>query len=293
MNAILSREQDATPATYRPLTAGMRWMLLTASVLVFLIGIPLTLLSTQTESYFSWTIPSALTAATLGGGYWASFALEFLAARERLWARARIAVPAVLIFTFLTLVVTLLHIDRFHFDSPAWHTRWGTWAWLLVYALVPVILAALLLCQRTVPGAEPAREDTLPAWARALLLLHAIVLFPLGVALFLLPTVAAPLWPWPLAPLVARAIGVWLLSIGILAAHAAWENEWQRIRSFSGFYAVLGVLQLVALLRYGGEAPWETLAPWLYVLFLLSILLLGVVGLRQTRWGDEPAPEAA
>lgn len=262
-------------------------MLLVASILVFLIGIPLYLLSTQTESYFSWTIPSALTAATLGGGYWASFALEFVAARERLWARARIAVPAVLIFTFLTLVVTLLHLDRFHFDSPDWHTRWGTWAWLLVYALVPVILGVLLLRQRTLQGAEPAREDTLPAWVRGLLSGHAVILFPLGVALFLFPVAVAPVWPWPLAPLVARAIGVWLLSIGVLAAHAVWENDWQRIHSFSAFYTLLSVLQLIALLRYGDEVPWERPAAWVYVLFLLSILLVGLLGLRQARWGGE------
>jgi hypothetical protein len=42
-----------------------------------------------------------LTAAVLGAGYWASFALELLSARERHWARTRVAVPAVLLFSTL------------------------------------------------------------------------------------------------------------------------------------------------------------------------------------------------
>jgi hypothetical protein len=56
----------------------------------------------QTETYFAWTIHPPLTAAVLGAGYWASFVLELLSARERLWARTRVAVPAVLLFSTLT-----------------------------------------------------------------------------------------------------------------------------------------------------------------------------------------------
>src|SRR5436309_8561225 len=34
------------------------------------------------------------------------------------WANARVAVPAIWLFTALTLVATLLHFDQFHFSSP-------------------------------------------------------------------------------------------------------------------------------------------------------------------------------
>lgn len=274
-------DDETLSAPYKPLTSGMSRMLLAASGLVFLIGIPLYLLSRQTESYFAWTIPSALTAAFFGGAYWSSCALEFLASRERVWARARIAVPAVLLFTFLTLIVTLLHLEKFHFDSPRLHTRAGTWAWLLVYALVPVLMGALLLRQRALPGLDPPRNDPLPGWVRGQLLLQALVMVPLGVALLLAPQATAPVWPWSLAPLVAQAIGAWLLSIGIIAAHAAWENDWQRIRSFTVSYTLLALLQLLALLRFGGEVEWVRPAAWLYLLFLLSILLVGIVGVRK------------
>ena len=90
------------------------------------------MLSDQTDTWFAWTIYPPLTAAVLGAGYWASFVLELLSARERRWARTRVAVPAVLLFSTLNLAITLVDADRFHFRSPQLVTRTGTWGWPLV-----------------------------------------------------------------------------------------------------------------------------------------------------------------
>lgn len=264
---------------YRPVTRGMQIMLLAASVLVFLIGIPLVLLTTQTESYFAWTIGSALTAAFLGGAYWSSGVLELMASREKAWVRARIAVPAVLLFTVLTLIATLIHLENFHFDAPAWHTVAGTWAWLVVYAVVPLIMGWLLLRQRTLTGDDRPRRLPLSKWVRVVLGVQALIMLPIGVGLFLFPLTVAPIWPWGLTALTGRAIGAWLTSIGVIAAHAAYENDWSRLRSFAASYALLAVMQLLALLRFGDEIDWAGAAGWFYLLFLFSIGLVGASGL--------------
>lgn len=266
-------------SAYRPVTPGMQIMLLVASVLVFLIGIPLVLLTTQTESYFAWTIGSALTAAFLGGAYWSSGILELMASRERSWAHARIAVPAVLLFTVLTLIATLIHLENFHFDAAAWHTVAGTWAWLVVYAVVPLIMGWLLLKQRTLTGEDPPRMQLLPGWIRVVLGVQAVIMMPIGIGLFLFPLAVAPIWPWGLTALTGRAIGAWLTSIGVIAAHAVYENDWSRLRSFAASYTLLAVMQLLALLRFGGEIDWAAAGGWFYLLFLLSIGVVGLFGL--------------
>ena len=258
-------------------------MLLAASVLVFLIGIPLVLLTTQTESYFAWTIGSAMTAAFLGGAYWSSGILELMASREKVWANARIAVPAVLLFTVLTLIATLVHIENFHFDVPAWHTVAGTWAWLVVYAVVPLIMGWLLLRQRTLTGGDPRRAARLPIWIRVVLAMQAMIMLPIGIGLFLSPLAVAPIWPWGLTALTGRAIGAWLTSIGVIAAHAAYENDWQRLRSFAASYSLLAVMQLLALLRFGNELNWAAPSSWVYLLFLLSIGMVGLSGLLSKK----------
>ena len=121
------KEAALQPTTAAPTIASMRRLLYVNSALVLVIGIPLYVLSDQTDTSFAWTIHPPLTAAVLGADHWASFILELLSARERLWARTRVAVPAVLVFSTLTLVITLVHAGRFHFHSPQLITRAGTW----------------------------------------------------------------------------------------------------------------------------------------------------------------------
>ena len=92
-------------AAVKPLVPGMRRLLYVAAVLVLLAGFQLFVFTDRTASYFAWTIRNPLGAAFLGAGYWASVGFEAVAARQRIWANARIAVPTVLVFTVLTLVL--------------------------------------------------------------------------------------------------------------------------------------------------------------------------------------------
>lgn len=98
----------------RPVIPAMRWLLFIAGGLVLGAGNPLFLFSSQTDDYFAWTIGNPLIAAFLGAAFWSSCALEVLSAREQAWSRARLAVPAVLIFTVLTAIATMIHRDIFH-----------------------------------------------------------------------------------------------------------------------------------------------------------------------------------
>jgi hypothetical protein len=279
---------------YRQLMAGMKWLLYIASVLVLAVGLTLFLFPARTDTLFSWTVNPALTAAFLGAAYLSAFVLEFLGARETLWARARVAVPAVLIFTLLTLIATLLHIDKFHF-GPAFSlwTQAGTWVWLLVYALVPVAMILFLVLQLRQPGIDPPTSAPMPGWIRSVFIFQAAVMIPLGIALFVLPKQTADLvWPWSLTPLTGRAIGAWLVGVGVAAGHMAWENDWLRVRAGTIAYTLFGALELVVLLRFtfalepASGYPilaWSDLRTWIYLLFLVSILAAGAYGWWATR----------
>ena len=47
-------------------------------------------------------------------------------------------------------------------------------------------------------------------------------------------------------------------------------------------YVAMPILQLVALVRFSRTPSWDGSGAWLYVTFLVSILLLGLFGLRRT-----------
>src|SRR4029077_4669908 len=143
----------ATDAGFKPLVRGMRWLLYTAAVLVLLAGFQLFVFTARSGTFFGWTILNPLDAAFLGAAYWASVAIEILSGRQRVWANARIAVPTVLVFTVLTLVASLLHLDKFHLGAAfAAGPRLVTWAWLGIYVLVPLLMVFVLIVQARTPG---------------------------------------------------------------------------------------------------------------------------------------------
>ncbi|HWQ11314.1 MAG TPA: hypothetical protein VNL77_00865 [Roseiflexaceae bacterium] len=267
----------------QPTIPAMRLMLYAAAALVFVSGVQLFVLADRTADFFAWTIRPPLTAAFLGAAYWAACAAELIAARQRRWADARIAVPAVLVFTAATLVVTLLHLDRFHLGREEPLARGAAWAWLVVYAAVPLLLGALLLVQLRAPGAEPQRSAPLPLWVRANLALHAALMLPLGLALLAAPQATIGLWPWQLTPLTGRAIGAWSLGLGFAALHALMEGDWRRLRPATPLYVLFGLLGLLALARYPAEVDWPRPSAWVLVALLLNMLVGGLLGWRAVR----------
>ena len=263
----------------RPLAPGMRWLLFTASVLVLLAGIQLLMFTGQTSHFFAFTIANPLAAAFLGAAYWAAVPIEALAGRQALWANARIAVPAVLVFTVLTLAVTLTHLGQLHMGSqhPA-GTQIVTVAWIAIYVLVPALMLILLVVQARTPGTDPPRLAGLPAWLYAVLAAQAIVLLGVGIALFAAPAQAAPIWPWNLTPMMAQATGAWLIALGVAAAHALAERDARRLRPAAAGSILLAVLLAIALARYPHQFHWQSTSGIIFLIVLATMLLTGVAG---------------
>jgi hypothetical protein len=98
------------------------------------------------------------------------------------------------------------------------------------------------------------------------------------------------MWPWAVSKLTGRAFGAWLVGFGVAMAQIAWEADWKRVRPATAGAGVLGLLQLVALLRYPDVPAWGAPQTWMYVLILASFVALGVWGWRQARDGSAEPP---
>ena len=146
------------PADVTPLIPPMRWLLYVAAFLVFLAGLVLFVFPLRTEEWFAWTVNPPMTAVFLGAAYWSSAGLEVTGARSASWESARLAVWPVFVFTTLTFGVTLLHLDRFHLSpSTAPTAQVATWAWLAIYAIVP--LAMLVISWMQIRSRPPAPKS--------------------------------------------------------------------------------------------------------------------------------------
>ena len=116
-------------------------------LLAFIAGVQLFVFAEQTDVYFAWPIQPPLTAAVLGAFFWASGALFWLSYRDRETGRGRLALVSTFPFSTLLLIATLLHLDKFNFNSPNFFTQFVTWVWLLVYVFLPPISLVLLISQ--------------------------------------------------------------------------------------------------------------------------------------------------
>jgi len=148
-------------------------------------------------------------------------------------------------------------------------------------------MAAVLSLQIRVPGRDPPRTAPLPGAAVLLLGVQGAIMLVVGAVLFVAPATGARWWPWPLTLLTSRAVGAWLVGIGVAAVHALIERDLERMTAGSVAFAALGTLQLVALARYGGELRWGSPSAWVYLAVLLSVLAtgLGSLALRARRGG--------
>lgn len=271
----------------------MRAVLVLAAGLVLLAGLQLTVFPVRTDDWFAWTIDAPMTAVFLGAAYWSSAVLEVAGARSRTWGRARLTFWAVLVFTTLTFVVTLVHLDKFHLgaEQPT-SARLVTWGWLAIYAGVPVaMLVTLGLQTRSRPTARPPPQRPLPVGLRLLLTVLAAVLLVSGSTLLLVPGSASGAWPWPLTDLTARAVGAWLVGLGWAAGHARLIDDVSAVRPLGLTGVAFVVLEAVALVRYGEALDWSSAGAVAYVVLLggLGVAALWILAIDGVRAGDAGA----
>lgn len=247
----------ATAGEPKPLLVPVRRWLQVDVIVLAAAGVQCFVLATQTDRWFAWTVSPPVSAAVLGAGYLGSIVMVLGAGRARRWVDARVVIISTLVFASLTLLVTLLHLDKFHFDDGGAAARAAAVAWLVIYVVVPPLVLWLVMQQRRAPGVEPERAPPLLAGpARACLLVEGCLLMALGLVMFGGAT-WVEFWPWTLTDLTARAIAPWLVALATMLVLCAWEAESARTRSALHAVAASAVLWIVALLRFRGSVEWD------------------------------------
>lgn len=272
-------DASRTPTEWREHSAGLRRFYGLAILLVTGVGVFLFVLSESTDRLFAWTINPPLTAAFLGANYWAAFFLAFLSMRERVWANARLTYCVSIVFITLTMVATLLHLDKFHFDNA------NGWLWTIVYVGVPPLLLVLLVGQFRLPGGDPPRRSSIEGWLLPLMVVQFVVALGVGASLFLVPSTADELWSWPLTPLTSRAVGAWVLALAAGLAATLYERDWARVRVAVATFTAIPLFQAIALARYTDAVDWSSARGSLYVAYLVTLLMLGLYGIRRSWFG--------
>jgi hypothetical protein len=195
-------------------------------------------------------------------------------------------VPFLTIFVFvvLTLVATLLHVNKLHFDDDfgglSFLAKAAAWFWLAVYVVVPLAMLVLLVLQERAPGGDPPARHPVPVVLRVTLAVESAALLAVGALLFVDPTTATSVWPWPLTPFTARVVAAWLVAFGLATALAAVAGDLHRLRTATISYTVFGALVLVSVLRYPDAVDWDRPVAWVFVALFAAVVATGAAGWR-------------
>jgi hypothetical protein len=253
-----------------------RFTFASGAILSFLAGIQLFVLAERTEEFFAWTIKAPLSASLFGAFYWGAVVIAVTSLTRREWARARVGLFGLVVFFWLTLATTLIHLERFHLGEGQSGARVSAWIWLVVYIVVPVFWTVSFADQRRRRGLDsPARAPMGTAYRQALLVV-AVVLVGLGIVLFCATGLAADIWPWPLTPLTSRAAAAWLVGLGLVVGTMWREADHDRSLPGAALMATVAGLLLIALARYPGGVEWDRGA--VYVVGVAAVGLLGIAG---------------
>jgi hypothetical protein len=267
-----------TPFTRVVLTLDLAFSLLAGGVLY--------LLSTRTDEYFAWTIKVPLTASFLGAGYLGAATMLVLTYRTTDWRRVRIVPVIGFTLTTATTVVTLWHLEPFHFGEGPAFAQVAAWAWLVVYVTIPVLLALVFARQERAGGADAdASDEPLVPLMRVALLVQAVGTTILGLGLILWLSAFDGVWPWPLTPLTAGAVGAWLLTIAAFSGWALREGDWTRFRAGVPGFAVFLALVVVGALRYSEPLDSGAWQPWAF----FGALAISVSVFAVATWQQEAA----
>jgi hypothetical protein len=272
------------PAGTKQLLPAMRVLLGAFAVLTALGFGSLFVLAGTTDQSFAWTIQPPLTAAFMGAGYGAGFVLVVLSMRATRWADIRLPVLTIFAFVVLTLVATLMHLNKLHFTADfaalGVLAKGAAWFWLSVYVVLPVAMVVMLVLQERAPGGDPAARHPVPAVLRGALAVESAVLLVVGTTLYVVPTTTTSVWPWVLTPFTARVVAAWLLAFGLATALAALAGDLARLRTATIAYTVFGGLVLVTVLRFSGTVQWQRPVGWIFLAVTVAVVLTGAAGWR-------------
>ena len=177
-------------------------------------GIWLYLVPRSADRY-AWPIAPPVNAAFIGAGFLAgTLATGLVLLKATRWRSFSLLPPALWVLATSLLAATLIHNDRFKWHYPP------TYVWLIVYAGVPIAVPILVWMQSRVAEPEPAGDQRL----RRLRVLSAVVgaVLLLGAAaMFAAPVDLGKHWPWPLTPLLGRAVAAWYALFGTMLVTCA------------------------------------------------------------------------
>ena len=235
----------------------------------------LMVLPTMTDVMFVWTVTPVINARLMGVMYANALILLGIGMFQPNWARVRIIMLLITLFSILATVLTLVYLKPF-LAHPWFHLAY----WLSMYLVLCVAAPYVLVTEEKKHGGRLPIEVPLNGATRLLVGVLALISLICALGLYFRIDTVNQVWPWKLPPLVGGLIGVLFTTHAAAYAWALWDGDWLRIRPIFWQAPATGLLFiLLPLLHPGDLRPYAGNALTLYyaVAGLVVLSSLGII----------------
>lgn len=263
-----------------PITPFLRTFTLIETVVLIVAGFGLFLFPEIARSIWPWQL-APFNTLFLGAVYLGAMVpvgLMYLSGR---WSPTRPVLRAIFTFTFIVLIVSLLHLDQFDSTNPA------VWGWFALYVSLPISAAYHLWLYRSMPTAH---LNPVPRRWRTILLVTSFLLALYGIGLLLFPAIFGNTFPWKLDVFHSQLYSatfitgsVMLISVATIATPAEFMTAGATELTF-GVFSILGLLIVDASVNKIEWAASNTL------LWLASLVILALLGASMIMAGRRGVP---
>lgn len=132
---------------------------------------------------------------------------------------------------------------------------------------------------RTRPEDPPGGEawGPLSRASLAFFAVHLALVLPVGLVMYVVPSVGVAEWPWKLSEVNVRLVGGIFLASAALSAMALRDRDWAAAYPTAAAYAVFAALALAAMAVHFGLFDAGRLRTWLFV-GLYAFVAIGAIG---------------
>jgi hypothetical protein len=238
------------PTRTSPTTGQSPWVLFVEAFLVVnAVAAVLSLtFAPGSEDWFTWTVVPDASARLLAVMYANAIVLGVLALRAPDWAHARVVIVLITVFAVAATLMTFFTLDPF-LAHPWFHLAY----WLTGYAVLVVSAPAVLVWQERLHGGRLPVEVPLTRLQGATGAVAAAAMAVAGVAAVFALDVFNDAWPWKVAPLTGRLLGVWLGAFAVAWAWALWDGDRDRTRPLYVAAPITGLLLALVPIAHTGD----------------------------------------
>lgn len=157
---------------------------------------------------------------------------------------------------------------------------------------------ALLLALALLPAARrtaSVHETPVERAVRGFFLIHLLVVLPVGISMYVLPSRAQPLWPWSMAPINVRLIGSFFFGAAFVSIWALRQQAAEPLRPVLALYGCFASLATIASLIHfslfdpGRMTTWAFFALYAFVAGGSWLLWLQLSRARASAHDREPS----